>query len=56
MQSGNICRPAPKKTRRKAPPVSTLVPQRAGFFLDGQPFQIRSGEMHFARIPRPYWR
>lgn len=44
------------KPRRKAPPVSTLVPQRDGFRLDGQPFQIRSGEMHFARIPRPYWR
>lgn len=48
--------PAPKKPRRKAPPVSTLVPQRDGFLLDGQPFQIRSGEMHFARVPRPYWR
>ena len=46
----------PMKPRRKAPPVFTLVPQRDGFLLDGQPFQIRSGEMHFARIPRPYWR
>ena len=26
------------------------------FLLDGKPFQIRSGEMHYARIPRPYWR
>lgn len=26
------------------------------FLLDGQPFQIISGEMHFARIPREYWR
>ncbi|KVH51158.1 beta-galactosidase [Burkholderia diffusa] len=26
------------------------------FLLDGLPFQIRSGEMHPARIPRAYWR
>jgi beta-galactosidase len=25
------------------------------FILNGQPFQIRCGEMHFARIPREYW-
>jgi beta-galactosidase len=25
------------------------------FLLDGQPFQIISGEMHYARIPREYW-
>ncbi len=26
------------------------------FLLDDKPFQIISGEMHFARIPRAYWR
>lgn len=26
------------------------------FLLDRKPFQIRSGEMHYARIPREYWR
>jgi beta-galactosidase len=26
------------------------------FLLDGKPFQIRCGELHFARIPQPYWR
>ncbi len=26
------------------------------FLLDGKPFQIISGEMHFARIPEEYWR
>ncbi len=26
------------------------------FLLDGKPFQIMSGEMHFARIPQEYWR
>ncbi len=26
------------------------------FLLDGKPFQIISGELHYARIPREYWR
>lgn len=26
------------------------------FVLDGKPFQIISGEMHYPRVPRPYWR
>lgn len=26
------------------------------FLLDGKPYQILSGEMHYARIPRAYWR
>jgi beta-galactosidase len=26
------------------------------FELDGKPYLIRSGEMHYARIPREYWR
>ncbi|MGA2176362.1 MAG: beta-galactosidase [Verrucomicrobiota bacterium] len=26
------------------------------FLLDGRPFQIRCGELHAARVPRPYWR
>ena len=30
--------------------------QNNQFRLDGQPFQIISGEMHYSRIPREYWR
>jgi beta-galactosidase len=26
------------------------------FLYDDRPIQIRSGEMHFARVPAPYWR
>src|SRR5579863_4119206 len=26
------------------------------FLLDGKPFVIRSGEMHYPRVPRAYWR
>jgi len=29
---------------------------RQSFLYDGAPLVIRSGEMHFARIPRAYWR
>lgn len=29
---------------------------KGAFLLDGKPFQIISGEMHYARIPREYWR
>ena len=25
------------------------------FLLDGKPFQIISGEMHYPRVPREYW-
>jgi len=34
----------------------TFVAGHGEFLLDGKPFQIISGEMHFARIPRAYWR
>lgn len=45
--------------------ASSPVPAAAGhsfrveggkFLLDGMPFQIIAGEMHYARIPREYWR
>ena len=26
------------------------------FLLNGKPFQIISGEMHFARVPQEYWK
>ena len=30
--------------------------EKDAFLLDGKPMQIRCGELHFARIPRAYWR
>ena len=33
----------------------SFSPSGEDFLLDGEPFQIRSGEMHPARIPREYW-
>ena len=53
-------RPAP----RAVPSVASMPsagPHRltAGdstFLLDGKPFRIISGEMHYPRVPREYWR
>ncbi len=33
----------------------SFSPNGEHFLLDGEPLQIRSGEMHPARIPREYW-
>jgi len=33
-----------------------LVADSGRYLLDGKPFQIISGEMHYARVPREYWR
>ena len=36
--------------------VHTFAVQGSQFVLDGKPFQVISGEMHYQRIPREYWR
>src|SRR5258706_1544298 len=41
--------------RADSPAVSTFAIGEKDFLLDGKPFLIRCGEMHFARIPREYW-
>ena len=41
------------------PSAKIVVVTHAGgiqFLLDGAPFQILSGEMHYPRVPREYWR
>src|SRR6185312_2622063 len=35
---------------------NTFSLSKTEFLLNGKPFQIISGEMHPARIPRVYWR
>src|SRR5580700_3826782 len=40
----------------QADPAHTFVIGTNHFLLDGQPFQIRCGEMHASRVPREYWR
>lgn len=45
-------------TTVSAPPVPThrFTIGANDFLLDGKPLQIRCGELHFARVPREYWR
>ena len=44
----------PVTTRTKA--AHTFGWQGEHFLLDAKPFQIISGDMHYARVPRQYWR
>lgn len=39
-----------------APAKHTFGWKGEDFLLDGKPFVIRGGEMHFSRIPREHWR
>src|SRR5579863_9608774 len=41
----------------QAPPAShSLTVSGKQFLFDGKPYQIISGEMHYPRVPREYWR
>ncbi len=44
------------KTKLPSAPAHAFVLRDGAFVLDGQPFLIRCGEIHYARVPRPYWR
>jgi beta-galactosidase len=52
---GSLVGTVPGFAAAKAQP-HTFVAGHEEFLLDGKPFQIISGEMHYARIPRAYWR
>ena len=39
-----------------APIQHTFAVANGQFQLDGKPYQILSGEMHYPRVPRAYWR
>lgn len=39
-----------------APATHTFAVEGEHFLLDGKPFVIRSGEMHYQRVPHQYWR
>ena len=36
-------------------PTHSFIIQGDQFLLDGKPFKVLSGELHYARIPREYW-
>jgi beta-galactosidase len=48
----------PAHSQATAPAPATHVLRASGdhFELDGKPFQIISGAIHYARVPRAYWR
>ncbi|MHB8054607.1 MAG: glycoside hydrolase family 35 protein [Candidatus Aminicenantales bacterium] len=48
--------PFPQDQPRTESPKHTFDFKGSEFLLDGKPFQIMAGEMHFQRIPRPYWK
>ncbi len=41
---------------RRPPKKFSIDDEQGKFLLDGKPFQIISGEMHYPRIPLEYWR
>ena len=43
-------------SRRASTQQSSFKAGNGQFLLNGKPFQVISGEMHYARIPRAYWR
>jgi beta-galactosidase len=49
------CSPAQQPTHQPAPEHLFAV-SNGQFTLDGKPFRVISGEMHYPRIPRAYWR
>jgi beta-galactosidase len=42
--------------KSKAKPAHTFVQRDGRFLIDGRPFVVRCGELHYPRIPRAYWR
>jgi beta-galactosidase len=52
----SLVAPAPARTEARGPATHTFGWKGGHFLLDGRPFQIRSGEMHYMRVPREYWR
>lgn len=40
----------------RQPHAHTFAIAGKQFLLDGKPFHIISGEMHYTRVPRAYWR
>jgi beta-galactosidase len=45
----------PLYAKKPAQPKHTLTTQGDHFVLDGKPFKVLSGELHYERIPRAYW-
>jgi beta-galactosidase len=52
-----FCSALPLRAAASSPHVVHTATVGHGYFiLDGKPVQIISGSIHYARVPRPYWR
>ncbi len=43
-------------TPTQAKTIHSFKIEKGNFIYDGKPIQLHSGEMHFSRVPAPYWR
>ncbi len=50
-----VVRPAFSQATTASPAHSFTV-RGSQFLMDGQPYQIIAGDMHYVRVPREYWR
>jgi beta-galactosidase len=46
---------APASAARAQQPAHAFAVEGDHFTLDGKPFKVLSGELHYSRIPRKYW-
>ena len=46
----------PAQTAQSQRAAHTFVVSGKQFLYDGQPYQVLSGDMHYPRVPREYWR
>lgn len=53
---GSVATALSSATEDGATTPESFKVEHGQFLLDGKPFQILAGEMHPARIPRPYWK
>ena len=43
------------QTAAAAPKEGSFVTGKGTFLLNGKPFIVKAAELHYPRIPRPYW-
>ncbi|MDE5981879.1 MAG: beta-galactosidase, partial [Duncaniella sp.] len=46
---------AEAKTAAVAAEPATFEAGKGAFMLNGEPFVVKAAELHYPRIPRPYW-
>lgn len=54
--AATVSTPRPARTQDAAQRFSSVTISGTQFMRDGKPYEILSGEIHYARVPRDYWR